>query len=87
MKETAKRRQAMDTTKFVSLDTYAANRPVQGTLVTVLASTHESRGLKLINSYSRALPKNSIHELISTEESGVPTGGTVQKIAYIGFLK
>lgn len=76
-----------DTTQFVSLDTYAANRPVQGTLVTVLASTHESRGLKLIKSYSRALKKYSIHELIATDEADVPTGGMVQKIAYLGFFE
>ena len=76
-----------DTTKFVSLDTYASNRPIKGKLVTILASTHESRGLKLIKSFSRALPKNSIHELIATDESDVPTGGIVQKIAYLGFFE
>ena len=81
MQETA------DTTKFVNLDTYAANRGVQGTLVTVLASTHESRGLKLIKSFSRALPKYSIHELIATDEDDAQTGGTVQKIAYLGFFE
>lgn len=76
-----------DTTKFVSLDTYAANRPVMGRLVTILASSHDSRGLKLIKSYSRALPQYSIHELIATDESDVPTGGTIQKIAYLGFFE
>jgi len=65
----------IETTRFVTLATYAANRPVEGEAVTVLDSTHESRGLKLISTYSRALQKNSIHELIATDETGKKPGG------------
>jgi hypothetical protein len=75
------------TTRFVTLATYAANRPVQGTVVTVLDSTHEARGLKLIPTYSRALRKNSIHELIATDEAGKHPGDTVNRIAYLGFFE
>ena len=75
------------TTRFVTLSTYAANRPVDGTVVTVLDSTHEQRGLKLIPTYSRALPKYSIHELIATDETGQQPGGTANRIAYLAFFE
>ena len=77
----------IETTRFVTLATYAANRPVEGEAVTVLDSTHESRGLKLISTYSRALQKNSIHELIATDETGKKPGGTVSRIAYLAFFE
>ena len=75
------------TTRFVTLATYAANRPVQGGVVTVLDSTHEARGLKLIPTYSRALPKNSIHELIATDETDKRPGDTANRIAYLAFFE
>ena len=75
------------TTRFVTLSTYAANRPVEGGVVTVLNSTHEARGLKLIPTYSRALAKNSIHELIATDEAEQKPGGTANRIAYLAFFE
>jgi hypothetical protein len=75
------------TTRFVTLATYAANRPVQGGVVTVLNSTHEARGLKLISTYSRALRKESIHELIVTDETGKKPGDTANRIAYLAFFE
>jgi len=75
------------TTRFVTLATYAANRPVAGAVVTVLDSTHESRGLKLISTYSRALRKNSIHELIATDELDKKPGDTANRIAYLAFFE
>jgi len=77
----------IETTRFVTLATYAANRPVTGVVVTVLDSTHEARGLNLISTYSRALQKNSIHELIATDETGAKPGSTVDRIAYLAFLE
>jgi hypothetical protein len=75
------------TTRFVTLATYAANRPVQGAVVTVLDSQHEARGLKLISTYSRALPKNSIHELIATDELDKKPSDTANRIAYLAFFE
>lgn len=77
----------VETTRFVNLATYAENRPVEGEVVTVLDSTHEARGLKLIPTYSRALQKNSIHELIATDESGKKPGDTADRIAYLAFFE
>lgn len=77
----------VETTRFVTLSTYAANRPVEGEVVTVLDSTHEARGLKLIPTYSRALRKNSIHELIATDELDKQPGDTANRIAYLAFFE
>ena len=75
------------TTRFVTLSTYADNRPVKGGVVTVLDSSHEARGLQLISTYSRALKKNSIHELIATDELDKKPGDTANRIAYIAFFE
>ena len=83
----ARPRTKIETTRFVTLATYAANRPVTGAVVTVLDSTHEARGLKLISTYSRALQKNSIHELIATDETGRKPGDTANRIAYLAFFE
>jgi hypothetical protein len=80
-------RSKIATTRFVTLSTYAANRPVEGEVVTVLDSTHEARGLKLISTYSRALKKNSIHELIATDEGDRAPGGIANRIAYLAFFE
>lgn len=77
----------IETTRFVTLATYAENRPVEGEVVTVLDSTHEERGLKLMPTYSRALPTNSIHELIATDETGRKPGETASRIAYLAFFE
>ncbi len=76
-----------DTTRYVTLATYAANRPVEGVVVTVLDSTHEARGLKLISTFSRALPRHSIHELIATDEVEKKPGTTANRIAYLAFFE
>ena len=75
------------TTRFVTLATYAANRPVTGAVVTVLDSSHEARGLKLIPTYSRALLKNSIHELIATDETDKKPGDAANRISYLAFFE
>jgi hypothetical protein len=75
------------TTRFVNLGTYAENRPVEATVVTVLNSSHESRGLKLIGTYSRALRRDSIHELIATDEVEKKPGETVDRITYLAFAE
>jgi hypothetical protein len=76
-----------DSTKFVNLNTYAAYRKLEGEIVTILDSMHEARGLELISSYSRAITRNSIHELIATDEEMKRPGDQVNAIAYLGFFE
>jgi hypothetical protein len=73
--------------QYVNLDTYALVRSVAGRIVTVLDATHDSRGIRLIASYSRALPRYSIHELILTDEPDKKPGDKVNHIAYLGFFE
>jgi hypothetical protein len=80
-------RTSIDVTRFVSLANYAANRPVEGEVVTVLASSREARGLKLIPTYTRALRRDSIHELIATDEASKKPGDVVNRIAYVAFFE
>lgn len=75
------------TTRFVTPATYAANRPVEGQIVTVLDSMHEARGLKLMPTYSRALARHSVHELIATDETDRQPGQTADRIAYLAFFE
>jgi Family of unknown function (DUF6917) len=77
----------VDTTAFVTLATYAANRPVEGEVVTVMDAMHEARALKLIPTYTRALRSASIHELIATDETRKRPGDSVNRIAYLGFFE
>jgi hypothetical protein len=77
----------VDTTAFVTPAAYPANRSVEGDVVTVMDAMHEARGLKLIPTYTRALRKASIHELIATDETGQHPGDCVNRIAYLGFFE
>ena len=77
----------VDVTRFVTLANYAANRSVEGEVVTVLASVHEARGLKPIPTYTRALRRDSIHELIATDEASKAPGDVVDRIAYLAFFE
>ncbi|MCX7919062.1 MAG: hypothetical protein N3A72_05530 [bacterium] len=77
----------MDTTKFVNLTAYAERKEVIGKVITVLDAMAESRGLWLISTYSRAVPKYSIHELILTDEAEPKPGEAVNRIAYLCFFE
>jgi len=82
---TARRR--TDVTRYASRGTYVANRPVIGDVVTVLDLIHESRGLKLIPTYSRALLAHSIHELLATDEADKKPNDHVDRIAALAFFE
>jgi hypothetical protein len=77
----------MDTTKFVNLSAYAERKQVKGEIVTVLDAKAECRGLWLISTYSRALTKYAIHELILTDEALPKLGEAVNRIAYLCFFE
>lgn len=77
----------MDTTKFVNVSAYAERKEVIGEVVTVLDAKAASRGLRLIPTYSRALPKYSIHEVILTDEAEPQLGESVNQISYLCFFE
>lgn len=66
---------------------FAAKRPLTGELVAVLRVTFERRGLELEPVGSRAFPDGSIAELAVTDEPDAQPGKTVQRAAYLGFVR
>lgn len=59
---------------------------VEGRILVVLDHNLANRGLKLINTPSRALKKYEIHELIGTNEEAFP-GSEVKNVWYLGFFE
>ncbi|CAN5554130.1 hypothetical protein BH23CHL2_BH23CHL2_30180 [soil metagenome] len=65
---------------------YAANRPVEGRLVTVLRGVTGERGLSLEGYRSRAVISGHIHEFMTTDDPAAVPGTTVDRVALIGFF-
>ncbi len=66
---------------------FAAKTPLRGQLVAVLRVSFERRGLELEPVGSRAFPDGSIAELAVTDEPDAQPGKTVQRAAYLGFVR
>ena len=62
-------------------------REMKGRLVVVLGIVSDKRGLQLIAQQSRALCKNEIHELITTDEVDAGPNKTVNRIAAVCFFE
>jgi len=56
-------------------------------LVAIMDMEVKKRGLQLIPSYTRALLKNEIHELIITDEKDAGPRKKVDNISYLGFVE
>ena len=66
---------------------YAKKRVIEGDVVAVLDASIDRRGLKLIIPPTRAVRKNEIHEIITTEEKTAAPGETVNNISYVAFFE
>jgi hypothetical protein len=73
--------------KLIKLDFFHAKRPVDGAVVVVLDGYVDNRSLSLIQPISRAYAQHTIIELIATDEPSAVPGGSVQAIAYLGFVE
>jgi hypothetical protein len=65
---------------------YGDRRPVEGETVALLHIAFEDRGLKLIETKSRAVKRYEIHELMITDEDAAPGGGA-DRVRAIGFFE
>ena len=65
---------------------YGDRRPVEGDTVALLHIVFEDRGLKLIETKSRAVKKYEIHELMITDEDAAPGSGA-DRVRAIGFFE
>jgi hypothetical protein len=72
---------------LITPSVYGDRRPVIGDVVALLHVTFEERGLKLIQSKSRAFVKDEIHELMITDEEGAAPGGGTDRVSAVAFFE
>ncbi len=72
---------------LITPSVYGDRRPVVGEVVALLHVTFEERGLDLIQSKSRALVEDEIHELMITDEEGAAPGGGADRVSPIAFFE
>ena len=77
----------MDPISMFKKHPYCKKREISGKLIAILDAFLEKRSINLIESISRVIKKQDIHELITTDELDVKPGRTVNRIAYIGFFE
>lgn len=72
---------------LINRSVYGDKRPVVGEVVALLHIAFEERGLKLIQSWSRAMRLNEIHELMITDEEEAAPGGMADHVSAIAFFE
>ena len=70
----------------VTPSVYGDRRPVEGEVVALLHVSFEDRGLKLIETKSRAVRLQEIHELMITDEDASPGGGA-DRVRAVAFFE
>ena len=65
---------------------YGSRRQVEGEAVALLHVSFQDRGLRLIETKSRAVTLNEIHELMITDEDAQP-GGTADRVRAVAFFE
>ena len=70
----------------VTPSVYGDKRPVEGETLALLHIVFEDRGLKLIETKSRTVKHEEIHELMITDEKAEPGGGA-NRVRAIGFFE
>ncbi len=73
--------------KRITPSVYGDKRPVEGEVVAVLHVEFEDRGLKLIQTKSRTVKLNEIHELMITDEQDAAPGGGADRVRAIAFFE
>jgi hypothetical protein len=74
-------------TKKVTPNLYGERSPVEGKVVAILHVNFKDRGLKLIDTKSRAVLKHEIHEIMITDEKKAAPGGGADRVAAICFFE
>jgi len=73
--------------KKITPNHYGNRRPVEGTIVAILHVSFKDRGLKLIDTKSRAVMKHEIHELMITDEKAAAPGGGADRVSAVAFFE
>jgi hypothetical protein len=75
-----------DTNK-ITANLYGDRSLVEGRVVAILHVSFKDRGLKLIDTKSRAILKNEIHEIMITDEKTAAPGGGADRVAAVAFFE
>ena len=75
-----------DTSK-ITPSLYGDRSPVEGRIVAILHISFKDRGLKLIDTKSRAVLKHEIHEIMITDEKTATPGGGADSVAAVAFFE
>ena len=73
--------------KRITPSVYGDKRPVEGEVVAILHVKFEDRGLELIQTKSRTVKLNEIHELMITDEQDAAPGGGADRVRAIAFFE
>ena len=73
--------------KKITPSVYGDKRPVEGEVIAVLHVVFDDRGLKFIQTRSRAVKLHEIHELMITDEQNVEPGGSANRVRAIAFFE
>jgi len=73
--------------KRITPSVYGDKRPVEGEVVAVLHVEFEDRGLEFIQTKSRTVKLNEIHELMITDEQDAAPGGGANRVRAIAFFE
>ncbi len=74
-------------TKKITSSLYGDRSPVEGRIVAILHVSFKDRGLKLIDTKSRAVLKHEIHEIMITDEKAAAPGGGANSVAAVAFFE
>ena len=73
--------------KRITPSVYGYKRPVEGEVVALLHIKFEDRGLEFIQTKSRTVKLNEIHELMLTDEQDAAPGGRADRVRAIAFFE
>ena len=73
--------------KRITPSVYGYKRPVEGEVVALLHIMFEDRGLEFIQTKSRTVKLNEIHELMLTDEQDAAPGGRADRVRAIAFFE
>lgn len=74
-------------TKKITPNLYGDRSPVEGMVVAILHVSFKDRGLKLLDTKSRAILKHEIHEIMITDEKAAAPGGGADRVAAVAFFE
>lgn len=74
-------------TKRITPNLYGDRRRVEGEIIAIIHVSFKDRGLKLLDTKSRAVLKHEIHELMITDEKEAAPGGGADRVTAVAFFE